>query len=98
MTTEEAKTKWCPFARREAVRYLPEGREEFAGSFNRYCDGAPAVVCLADACMVWVGTDSVAVGSHEEVAINPDTGRRSLVRVGDFAPAGYCGLSRGASC
>lgn len=55
MTEEEAKTKWCPFAR--VVAYT--AREAGQAAFNRACgpnDGAntrPAALCFGSACMAW---------------------------------------------
>jgi hypothetical protein len=46
LTVEEAKTKWCPFAR---------VRANDGGSVNRY-PGAPLNTwphCIADSCMAW---------------------------------------------
>jgi hypothetical protein len=48
MTEEEARTKWCPFAR--------VCTDTHAGSFNRYtqgeAEGGPSN-CIASACMAW---------------------------------------------
>ena len=46
VTAEEAKTKWCPFAR---VRHGE------SNSVNRHSGGDPSIWphCIADECMAW---------------------------------------------
>lgn len=46
MTEEEAKVKWCPFARQL------EGYAEKC-SLNRNVDDEPRTFCIASACMAW---------------------------------------------
>lgn len=80
MTEDEAKTKWCPFARKPWTSYdaTPQG-------VNRARDGAKAVKCncLASGCMAWrVETearwfDAVGQGAH----------------VKQVSVGGHCGLA-----
>lgn len=90
-TEEEAKTKWCPFARAltSALRPPPEGMrgEVFLGlaTINRASNElVPECKCIASACMAWQQTDNKTWPSAPgEPEREPE-------------PAGYCGLARGA--
>ena len=57
MTEQEAKTKWCPFARVSAVfRYSHEENRtnEFAVAYNRSATDSPVTArCIGSACMAW---------------------------------------------
>lgn len=51
MTEEEAKKKWCPFARQMAT--LDKAKVPFAiASVNRM-HGGSFITCFASACMAW---------------------------------------------
>ena len=56
MTEEEAKTKWCPFARLLGVHHDLRA----VTSINRMKDGIPQeTYCIGSACMAWrLGRDS----------------------------------------
>ncbi len=64
MTEEDAKTKWCPFARTAQ----PAANGPY--SANRKADGSfGASSCIASACMAWRDTtpaDSVRIGRFRE--------------------------------
>lgn len=50
MTKDEAKAKWCPFA-----RPVFAGPSRDVAAMNRMGDGTPeaAAMCIASACMAW---------------------------------------------
>ena len=88
MTEEEAKTKWCPFARCLGYADDAEG-DESACSFNREYEGkgAPGAFCIASQCMAWRWQD----GSHFDPTRNAwvvDYGQH-----GKGLARGYCGLA-----
>lgn len=84
MTEEEAKTKWCPFAR-VAKRDIP-GR-----SYNRWADDwSPAgavdgAKCVGSACMAWRNFPPEEWGK-DEPPYHPSN-------VGIQPTDGYCGLA-----
>lgn len=47
LTEEDAKTKWCPFAR-EA-----DSRDEDGVAANRTISGKPMTMCIGSSCMAW---------------------------------------------
>lgn len=54
MTEEEAKTKWCPFARTKTLKFSSE--DGGVAAANRDFDGLPIDQlhsCMASACMAW---------------------------------------------
>lgn len=53
MTEEEAKKKWCPFARSIGWEMFRDGEQ--AVTMNRMPDGAAhtGCLCLGSACMAW---------------------------------------------
>lgn len=88
MTEEEAKTKWCPFARTQYVGEPDKNGDRYRESYpaNRMyapdlgC-GTDAALCIASACMAWRQTDNyVGPCAAGEDAPTPK-------------PAGYCGLA-----
>jgi hypothetical protein len=87
MTEEEAKTKWCPFAR------LTFSTEGFAAG-NRFDDCAWAekrALCIGSACMAW-RVDGEYAGAWLR-------GQQDLLNAGKpasdkpFVPQGFCGLA-----
>jgi hypothetical protein len=80
MTENEAKTKWCPFARTIA---LMEGKS--CGPANRITSVAPEPPslaydkCLGSQCMAWRWNHG------------PDDPEPNKVRI--YIPDGYCGLA-----
>lgn len=101
VTEEEAKTKWCPFAR---VR-----RHGIAGSaaFNRFvdseaeCDTAAGSNCVGSDCMAWRISQQepevyytlrgVEVGIGEVVSWEDQNLLKRCER--KRAPVGFCGLA-----
>ncbi len=90
MTEDEAKTKWCPFAR---VGYT--GGDQSSATPNRLTEGGidclnGANLCLASGCMAWHAnsTDEFKRNAEYEFA---RTGRR-LVPTGSDVN-GHCGLA-----
>jgi hypothetical protein len=84
LTEEEAKTKWCPFARpvvAETLKALivPQGR-----TLEYKTDGMLTTVdqsCIASACMAWRwATDGEAWAAANPHPRQPD-------------PLGYCGIA-----
>lgn len=90
MTEEEAKKKWCPYARHEGDK---------GGSWNRTLatmkrvfgwDGSnpypeETCNCIASACMAW--------RTHESVAFKERADREYAVSGDRLTPPGYCGLA-----
>jgi hypothetical protein len=52
MTEEEAKTKWCPFARNLVTLDNAEGNPFFVASANRFSE-VKMSPCIASSCMAW---------------------------------------------
>lgn len=79
MTEDEAKRKWCPFAR-VPMSYLDNSP---APAVNRAYSGNSAdagSLCIASACMAW--------RVQRDIATNAETGISRAVVLG-----GYCGLA-----
>ena len=60
MTEDEAKTRWCPFAR------LNDG----AGNYNR-CGPAANLECIGSACMTWRWSAYVTRSTNEATTKEP---------------------------
>ena len=109
LTEDEAKTKWCPFA-----RVIADGTGNFYASGNRVKNHANWPVetklnpetarCIGSACMAWRSVP--AVDTRERALYSRRTGERTTAAFGDDAdwrlvnpnepeplPAGYCGLA-----
>lgn len=87
MTEDEAKGKWCPFAR---VGHSESG----LGSMNRdvRCPGPvvpPEALCIGSACMMWRGSETREFRARAEEAFRFDGSRLSP---GSRDVEGYCGL------
>ena len=79
MTEDEAKTKWCPFARR-----LFDWNEET--SYNRRKDDSPGSLCIASACMAWRRVETLEFKNRAEAEF-----RRNGKRI--EPDTGFCGLA-----
>jgi hypothetical protein len=85
MTNEEAKTKWCPFARCQVLITARDGTDVRAtGSCNRDIKDNPMGRCCADACACWVNEGR----THSEDYVTPG------IRVLPSIDNGHCGLVR----
>lgn len=88
MTEQEAKTKWCPFARVAGVR----GSEAQGCSWNRYPgEGLKAdhpALCLGPGCMAWRRTGTAKVENHRGQLVD-----RDIDGTGRWHYDGYCGLA-----
>lgn len=92
MTEEEAKTKWCPFAR-------VGGETSGLGSLNR--DGAKGPIeqarCIASACMAW--RKEAAPSGIERIRAHRAEHNSTLavavaaVKAEDVIVGGFCGLA-----
>ena len=103
MTEDEAKTKWCPFARPGSVR--PEECGEVRG--NRMMQGEvdTGALCVASACMSWRWSEAKrtaafleAVQAHMQASAKPNfnTAVQAVYDEtgGKFERVeGYCGLA-----
>jgi hypothetical protein len=101
MTEDEAKTKWCPFAR-------VEGPYAYGNpAINRNIDnGNPAKnsKCIGSACMAWRGdwfyevvpTNSEGVADKRPFKVRGaeiDAYRSAHWIITDLGPSGFCGLA-----
>lgn len=88
-TEEEAKTKWCPFARQlvsiETDDPLRKG-PQFATSANRYQNNDMAA-CISSACMAWCAIHQWRYHSNEPWLTGDDGGGAVEERT-----VGFCGL------
>jgi hypothetical protein len=94
MTPDEARTKWCPFARVGLIVPDTPGAAHPEFAINRYVAAtvagkalqvgvAQGASCIADACMAWrwiVSPKAIPKAEHEH---GP----------GRAIPSGYCGLA-----
>jgi hypothetical protein len=87
MTEDEAKTKWCPFARTVehggAGTSMPRNRVVLISTepATVLIENLIGINCIASACMAWVQTDNEAPPSKEG---DPEP---------VYKPAGRCGLA-----
>lgn len=107
MTEDEAKTKWCPFAR-------VEGPYAYGNpAINRTAKNQPAknTRCIGSACMAWrklsdepgeiverrdMGVEPPPEGWMRSNKDHPDTLNKTFgdwIRSGPWKPAGFCGLA-----
>lgn len=107
MTEDEAKTKWCPFARVAFVRREPEGEGwrtnsgEPVWNVARVSKGGAEFrePCVASACMAWrtrhMPKEHRAAMFRDERRLHPAlTDDQLWSRVNSFdLPDGYCGLA-----
>lgn len=92
MTEEEAKTKWCPFAR--VKTWTAEnggGVPDNAASANRTHQGRQITgsSCIASACMAWRWGNEAdgETPAYRTTRVKDSPGHF------DNAPLGYCGLA-----
>ena len=91
MTEDEAKTKWCPFARsvliaKDGVDIPTHNRVGIVGHWT--ADGQNLINCIGSDCMMWIATDNEY---EPELPQNMTT----AVRVEQQGkPAGRCGLAK----
>lgn len=77
MTEDEAKTKWCPFARHEATagNRLPYGKPGDEPAPDDYCaEAAMLLPCIGSACMAWQWKRKPGVKGHCETVPHPGNG------------------------
>lgn len=98
MTEDEAKTKWCPFARCVGGHRKADGSADInlptTPPFNRIAtDGgtvvAAAALCIATACMAW-RTTLTAKATLRAEALRRE-GKSLMPSGADLT--GYCGLA-----
>jgi hypothetical protein len=60
MTEEDAKKRWCPFARVYSARTDKNDETTAMASVNRMVNGRahPKCPCLASRCMAWIWQDA----------------------------------------
>lgn len=91
MTEDEAKTKWCPFARSAPSRG--------AVIYNRDGAGNPYVLCIGSACMAWRPLHDMATEttrSSQRPAGEgwmPGSGYDDWTRTTRVDLGGFCGLA-----
>lgn len=101
MTEEEAKTKWCPFARTKTLKFSTD--DGGVASANRDFDGLPIDhlhTCMASACMAWRrqfwSAEDRARMIVDRQKLKGDTRDAALSWVNQLeeeAAEGYCGLA-----
>lgn len=86
LTEEEAKTKWCPFARRMPYAEAAEASEiDKIGINPDYVDEMRAMYpCIASACMAWRWVEELDKDAPGDEAVFK-------------RERGYCGLAGSAS-
>ena len=93
MTEEEARKKWCPFARQ-----MVEIRSQGGGvtgpvavaSANRFNDDK-GTLCVASGCMAWRWGESKFEGA--QAVVDAGHGRQRIGTVDVEIKRGYCGLA-----
>jgi hypothetical protein len=101
MTEDEAKTKWCPFARMKVASHADEGVpavNEPQTTFNRIAinsQSAPFIAdqarCIGSACMAWRRQTVMVDRATNEPAIPGVTAIGQLEE--RYSAHGYCGLA-----
>ncbi len=109
MTEDEAKTKWCPFARtlRQDLEEAPT--ERWFGPFNRYmCEGdeddtvsalSQGCLCIASACMAWrwktVANPDWKPDQHQQLGMYPQRNPYAAANQAGIPSTteGRCGLA-----
>lgn len=82
MTEDEARTKWCPFARAaEPQRFGDNGPMAPVAAVNRGSDAlrdpswSPNVLCIASACMAWRFNPAEIEQRWVREGVDPDPSR-----------------------
>lgn len=94
MTEDEARKRWCPFARTYHPETDGDGETVAVASVNRGRDGAPDAwcLCIASDCMAWRWTSPphwrVKRAQGITVAVDKDTPDAYQTRGN-----GYCGIA-----
>ena len=57
MTEDEAKTKWCPFAKSRTITYARVGGSKACTTYMLNEEDVPTTTCIASACMAWRRSD-----------------------------------------
>lgn len=107
MTEEEAKTKWCPFARFviDATTAFPMGNRfdgAASGESKVGQEAAAQCLCIASACMAWRAVDpnrpdlrrlELEARIHRPEAVYMV--QRAMMEADRYPPVskGYCGLA-----
>ncbi len=86
MLEDEAKTKWCPFARviQFDIDDMPTGNRLYTAATGEMNFDGPAL-CIGSACMAWRWNLIVKPHHQMQVIIEPDEYSDS---------SGYCGLAK----
>lgn len=88
MTEDQAKEKWCPFARVPLTNVRNE-IESGSPVVNRCTDGRinSSVLCIGSACMAWRKAGQIGIGPNGE---RRDLDLDGLTR---WVDEGFCGLA-----
>lgn len=87
-TEQEAREKWCPFARVVEVVDDGEAIEGFpVGNRSTQHRSHPHAHCIASDCMAWRKSGQIGIGPNGEKRYRDMDGRTRWVDVG------YCGLA-----
>ena len=82
MTEDEAKQKWCPFAR---VSSLVDGETHPAANRLQTLDHEVVSYCIASDCMAWRWVGSHHDGTPPTISTDENENRKLI--------KGYCGLA-----
>lgn len=95
MTEDEAKTKWCPFARIMDWNgpHEPTGNNRGVAAVNRAQDDDAGTRCIASACMAWRERKRLVLRT-EPWPEKETTGAPVMPSGADVViDGGYCGLA-----
>ena len=88
MTEDEAKTKWCPFARNAGVTTRETGAAVSVNRDGREHYGTENVNCIGSACMAWRRSGAKFKDGRTGQLLDFD-----LTGHGTWIDVGYCGLA-----
>lgn len=86
MTEDQAKTKWCPFARQVVSIQHADGSHIAIGSANR-SEGGMLGMCVGSQCMAWRKRPTGDVGGMRIGS------KGEILELGRPAMGGFCGLA-----